>query len=187
MRGSVLEKLPFLSDLKVRVVYPDTVVLTPIEEKPLFYFVADIPENEYVVVSENQKVLEMFDEEGDLLEAFPNVYRVDMPPLRYIVSGQPLQFANRGDGDYIPALLKDLDGSDFAKQVVSVDVKNRFEIMVYGRKDGQFDDRISLGNKKDLHEKLLFASGIRERIPEDFVGLIGVEDPVNGYADPDDK
>jgi hypothetical protein len=71
--------------------------------------------------------------------------------------------------------------------VQSVDLSNRFEITVYCCRNGLSAYRIYLGNKKDLSEKIEFAEGIRGRIPEDFEGLIGVEDPTEGYADPDDK
>ena len=68
-----------------------------------------------------------------------------------------------------------------------VDLSNRFEITVYGLRDGQHEYRIYLGNKQDLEEKIRFAEGIRARIPENFEGKIGVEDPTEGYADPDDN
>ena len=187
IKGSVLEKMPFLSDLKVEKVYPDTVRLVPVEERPLFYFVADIPENKYVVVSESQKVLAMYDDEMHVRASFGGIYRVEMPSLLYIVSGQQLQFKERGDSDYIPGLLNLLKDSDFFSEVQSVDLSNRFEITVYCRRNGLSAYRIYLGNKKDLSEKIEFAEGIRGRIPEDFEGLIGVEDPTEGYADPDDK
>lgn len=185
VRRSALEKMPFLADLKVELSYPDTVVLTPVEEKPCFYFEADIPENEFVVVSESQKVLTMFDEEEQLLADFPEVYKVKMPVLLFIVSGQKLQFSERGDGDYIPELLNHLKNSDFSEEILYLDAENRFELTVYCQKNGRYDYRIYLGNKKNLSEKILFAQGIRARVAESFQGLIGVEDPTKGYADPD--
>lgn len=184
IKERVLSNMPFLEDVKVKKVYPDTLVITPTEEEPLFYFVADIPSNEYVVVSANQKVLKMFDEQEEMLQSFPAIFRVSMPSLLYIAEGQKLGFANRGDSDYIPSLVKLLEESDFEKDVLYVDAANRFELMVYCQNENS-SYRIYLGNKKDLYEKLFFAEGIKERIPKDFSGLIGVENPTEGYADPD--
>ncbi|MBP3322526.1 MAG: FtsQ-type POTRA domain-containing protein [Clostridia bacterium] len=187
IRSRILQELPLLKDLQVKVLYPDRVELIPIEEEPLFYFVADIPENEYVVVSESYKVLGMFDSVEQMLTYFPDLYLVKMPTLLYTVTGQKLEFASKGDADYISDLLRLVKESDFGEQLRYADLQNRFEITLHCRSEMGKDYRVYLGNKKSLSEKISFAQGMKDHLPDDFAGLIGAEDPQKGYADPDDR
>lgn len=185
VRKTLLEAFPLLCDVTIRKEYPNTLVILPEEEKPLFFFIADIPENEYVVVSERQKVLQMFPDEESMNELFPTLYFVEMPGLSYTVSGKELVFSSSGDGDYIPGFINLLDQSDLAGQIAKIDVKSRFDIRVHCLSE-QGSYSILFGNKKELSEKLAFAKGIKDKLPPDFVGIISVEDPRKGYADPED-
>ena len=109
-----------------------------------------------------------------------------MPRLSYTVSGKELVFSSSGDGDYIPGFINLLDQSDLAGQIAKIDVKSRFDIRVHCLSE-QGSYSILFGNKKELSEKLAFAKGIKDKLPPDFVGIISVEDPRKGYADPEDS
>ena len=85
------------------------------------------------------------------------------------------------------ALLEQIKSSAFAQQVVLVDLTNRFELTVYCQTQEGYAYRIYFGNVKNIEEKIAFAQAIKQRLPTDFQGLIGVENPAKGYADPDDK
>ncbi|MBQ8216275.1 MAG: FtsQ-type POTRA domain-containing protein [Clostridia bacterium] len=187
LRRNALQSLPLLKDLRVEKGYPDKLTVTPVPEQPLYYFVADIPQNEYVVVAESRKVLCMFDEEEQMRKTFPQLFFVKMPRLLYTVEGQGLGFAERGDEAYFSEFLGLLKGSSLYDQIVLVDLENRFEITVYCKSPQGWDYRIYFGNRRNMEEKLAFAEGIRQRLPEDFTGVIGVEDPQKGYADPDEQ
>ena len=180
-----LQALPLLMDLQVEKEYPDKLILTPIVEEPLFYFVADVPDNEYVVVAKSMKVIHMIDEEGEMNARYPDLLQVQMPALLYTVEGKHLGFAGEGDERYIPDFLELVRDSAFGDEVVYVDLKNRFEITLHCASEQGTSYRVFFGNKKNAKEKMEFAEGIKNRIPENFSGLIGVEDPKKGYADPD--
>ncbi|MBQ8235525.1 MAG: FtsQ-type POTRA domain-containing protein [Clostridia bacterium] len=185
VKKALLKKFPMLCDVTIRKEYPNTLIILPEEEKPLFFFIADIPENEYVVVSESLKVLEMFPDEESMNELFPTLYYLEMPELSYAVSGKKLVFSSAGDADYLPGFINLLDASDLSGEIVKIDVSSRFNIRVYCQRE-QESYIILFGNKKELSEKLAFAKGIKEKLPADFVGVISVEDPRKGYADPED-
>ena len=186
-RKNALQSLPMLQDLKVKKEYPDKLTVTPVLEEPLFYFVASVPENEYVVVAKSLKVLEMIDDEEVLHARYKGLLWVKMPRLLYTVTGQELRFADRGDGTYLPSFVELIGASSFAPEVKALDLVNRFEIVVYCETEQGAPYRIYFGNSRQAKEKLAFAEGIKKNLPEGFVGLIGVEDPQKGYADPEES
>ncbi len=180
----LLSAFPMLEKAEVHREYPDRIVITVYDETPLFFYDTGNSDAGFAVVSKNQKLLGLCKTREEVEVRFGKLLCVEMPEILYAVVGQKLGYAEKGDSDYIPGLIMQLEKVNLGAEPVFLDAGVRFNIVLQcGQRTGGGEKyRILLGNKDKLEEKLYFAAGIISKLDESFEGIISVEDLKNGYA-----
>ena len=184
----ILTEYPLLEQVRVRKIYPNSVVIETVDETPLLCFDTGSDEIGYAVVSHNQKIVGFCKTREEVKAAYGDLYFVRMPRVKVVAVGEKLRFFENGDGNYIPELIEAYKSTKLAELPVWFDLTSRFDIKLYCGTSIFPDSEsgakytILLGNKSDLVQKLRFAEGIIDKLEPGFEGIVSVEDVKNGYA-----
>ncbi len=179
------------SDISIEKRFPNTLVVNVSEEEPLFYGSYPVEEGRvlYFLTAKSMKVLSISDSKEELLAGYSEVTALKLPEIAYCVVGEKIRFVDETNGKVLPDVIEMIKNSGFGRELAYIDFSSRFNICFFGgiRADGIDAPRyeVRLGSRKELAKKLTFAGGILEELASDFVGIISVEDPDSGYADPE--
>ena len=179
------------SDISVERRFPNTLVVNISEEEPLFYSSYPVEEGRelYFLTAKSLKVLAISDSTEKLLAGYPDTISIRLPEIAYCVVGEKLRFVDETNGTVLPDVIEMVKNSDFARELSYIDFSARFDIRIFGgvRADGGAAPRyeVRLGDRKELVKKLTFAEGILRELAPDFTGIVSVENPDSGYADPE--
>ena len=108
---------------------------------------------------------------------FKKVRYVRMPELLYASQGKRIEYNDPGDSDYIPELLALLKNSVFNNEILIVDARVRFDIVIYSglADDGLPKYELKIGNKKKIEDKIALAQSIaKDKLDGNFKGEISV-------------
>lgn len=159
-------KFPYIQSVSVELDLPDTVSLVFEEDCALFYTQIY---DEYFVVSESMRVLARYDT-TDELDA--GLRAVTLPAVSYAVVGHSLQFFDSSYLTFLKEFLAVLEISDIYDRITSMDLSNRFDILV------TYEDRLDiyLGDDEYLESNLSFAKSIIEGLKDNDAGDITIID-----------
>lgn len=187
IRKALEKNFIFVSGVQVDKQYPDSIEIRITDETPLYFFETKTGQStSCVVVSESGKVLAMLDSLEKVTEEYPTAVPVLISDVKYAVIGKKLQLMDSRSEGYVNTVLENLKGTVFEDMPLVINLKSRFDMRIYCgvNPDGSLKYEILLGNQNNLKIKLEFAQSIMKELSDSFTGVICVEDPKNGYADP---
>ncbi|MBQ9468768.1 MAG: FtsQ-type POTRA domain-containing protein [Clostridia bacterium] len=193
---AVLKKFRMIESVSIEREMPDKIIFTVKKERPLFwsangeYALSGDKGTSYTVVSESEKIIDIFPTLEEMRERYGVLPEVMMPEARYAVLGEKIGYREEGDSLYIPGLIKAVKASFFDGDDLLFDLRVRFDIVIYSgiADDGKAKYELRFGNYKRYEEKIRLAQSIaKEKLDASFKGVISVEtsgnDPVKeAYA-----
>ena len=159
--GSVKAALPYVDQVSVGRVLPDTVVIS-VKESELV-FAAKTDTNTYWLISPSGKALERIDE--SLLEQYPQIVGLT---LNNPTAGQNVTAVNQSALDAVLTLFSELDGTGILEHTAGLNVEKEYDIIL------QYDDRyeIDLGSADRLSYKVQYLQAILEQLSDFQAGTI---------------
>ena len=169
--GNVKAALPYVDQVSVGRVLPDTVVISVKESQLAFAAATDT--NTVWLISPSGKALERID--ASLQEQYPQIIGVT---LNNPTAGQTVTAVNQSALDAVLSLFSELDGTGILEHVASIDVEKDYDIVV------QYDDRytIRLGGTDDLAYKIQYLTSILAELSDFQAGTIDLTDAANKKA-----
>ena len=159
--GSVKAALPYVDQVSVGRVLPDTVVIS-VKESELV-FAAQTDTNAYWLISPSGKALERIDE--SLLEQYPQIVGLT---LQNPTAGQTVTAVNSSTLDAVLTLFSELDGTGILEHVAGLNVEKEYDMIL------QYDDRyeIDLGSSDRLPYKVQYLQAILAQLSDFQAGTI---------------
>lgn len=159
--GNVKAALPYVDQVSVGRVLPDTVVISVKESQLAFAAATDT--NTVWLISPSGKALERID--ASLQEQYPQIIGVT---LNNPTAGQTVTAVNQTTLDAVLTLFSELDGTGILEHVASVNVEKEYDMVV------QYDDRyeIDLGSSDRLAYKVQYLQAILEQLSDFQAGTI---------------
>ena len=167
---TVTERFPFLTDVEVRLQFPDTVSVT-FEEK--YGEIALTIGEETFAVDADLMVLARID--GDDVG---NRLGVTMDGVSRCVVGETVAFYDEDIPVILSDVVKALEEAELLGIVKSLDISSKFDLHLdyMGRMD------VKLGKDKDLDIKLAMVKRVLQELYEEDTGEIDISDPNNAYV-----
>lgn len=161
IKQSIINKFPYVKDVKVKRYLPDTIVIELIEDIPYYYLVIG---GEYFVLSQDLRVLEMT-ENVDRIQRISVSYKLiklELPSVIYAVVGENIIFKRETNFSYTKKMLDLISASDVVYNITRMNFVNKYNIyFIYG------NYKVMLGNNENITAKLMLAKEIINRIGED--------------------
>jgi len=159
-------KFPYIQDVEVELSLPDTAHLIFTEDSARFYTKIY---DEYFVISESMRVLARYNN-TDSLDA--GLREITLPPVSYAVVGHALRCFDGSYLSFLSSFLDTMEQSDVYRGVASMDLSNRFDIIL------NYEDRlqIELGDVENLETRLLFVHSTIEALESDERGTLHIID-----------
>ena len=159
--GNVKAALPYVDQVSVGRVLPDTVVIS-VKESQLA-FVAATDTNTVWLISPSGKALERID--ASLQEQYPQIIGVT---LNNPTAGQTVTAVNQSALDAVLSLFSELDGTGILEHTASVNVEKEYDMVL------QYDDRyeIDLGSTDRLDYKVQYLQAILKELSDFQAGTI---------------
>lgn len=167
---SIEEKYSYLVDVTVKFKLPNTVQITFSEDfGDLVLKMGD----EYYTLDRQLRVLA---KEKELL-SIPRIQLITQDVSTCFV-GRKLTFFDSSTEKMLGDLLLALEKSEMIDRVVSVDIKDKFDLKLWY--ENRFE--ITLGDGNDLKHKMLMIREVVADLAENATGSIDVSDPNNAYV-----
>ena len=168
-------RFPYSEDVEVELSLPDTAHLIFTEDSARFYTKIY---DEYFVISESMRVLARYSSE-DQLES--GLREITLPAVSYAVVGHSLRFFDTSYLTFLSSFLDVIEGSELYRGVASMDLSNRFDIIL------NYEDRISveLGDDANLETRLLFVLSTIEALEEEQRGTLHIIDNKQAIFSPE--
>ncbi len=159
-------RFPYIQDVEVELTLPDTAHLIFTEDSARFYtHIYD----EFFVISESMRVLARYSSEDEL---DTGLREITLPPVSYAVVGHPLRFFDASYLTFLSSFLDTMEQADIYRSVASMDLSNRFDIIL------NYEDRIQveLGDDENLETRLLFVKSAIDELENDQRGTLLIID-----------
>lgn len=162
---NIQEKFPYIRSVQISRIFPSRIKLTVVQDTPAYYSKIG---PEYFVLSSNLRVLERHKDTSGI---DTTLKELRAGKISYAVVGEIVKFADESYSDYILSALQLIEAADIFDKIESVDISDRFNIVLY------YDNRfqIKVGSYTDLNTKLLFTKGILAQFTENDRGTISVD------------
>ena len=159
--GSVKAALPYVDQVSVGRVLPDTVVISVKENQ--IVFAAQTDTNTVWLISPSGKALERID--ASLQEQYPQIIGVT---LNNPTAGETVTAVNQTALDAVLSLLSELDGTGILEHAASIDASKEYDLVL------QYDDRyeIDLGSSDRLDYKVQYLQAILAQLSDFQAGTI---------------
>ena len=159
--GNVKAALPYVDQVSVGRVLPDTVVISVKENEVALAVPTDT--NTVWLISPSGKALERID--ASLQEQYPQIVGVT---LNNPTAGQTVTAVNQSALDAALSLLAELDGTGILEHVAGINVEKEYDIVL------QYDDRyeINLGSTDRLAYKIQYLQAILDELSDFQAGTI---------------
>ena len=159
--GSVKAALPYVDQVSVGRVLPDTVVISVKENQ--VSLAAPTDTNTVWLISPSGKALERID--ASLQEEYPQIVGVT---LNNPTAGQTVTAVNQTALDAALSLLAELDGTGILEHVAGINVEKEYNIVL------QYDDRyeIDFGSTDRLSYKVQYLLAILDQLSDFQAGTI---------------
>ncbi len=159
--GNVKAALPYVDQVSVGRILPDTVVISVRESQQAFCAQTDT--NTLWLISPSGKALERID--ASLQEDYPQLVGVT---LNNPAAGQTVTAVNQTALDAALALLSALDGTGILEHAAQINVEKEYDIVL------QYDDRyeVQLGSAERLDYKIQYLQAILEELSDYQAGVI---------------
>lgn len=159
--GNVKAALPYVDQVSVGRVLPDTVVISVKESQLAFAAATDT--NTVWLISPSGKALERID--ASLQEQYPQIIGVT---LNNPTAGQSVTAVNQSALDAVLSLFSELDGTGILEHTASVNVEKEYDMVL------QYDDRyeIDLGSTDRLDYKVQYLQAILKELSDFQAGTI---------------
>ena len=159
--GNVKAALPYVDQVSVGRVLPDTVVICVKESQ--IAFAAGTDTNTVWLISPSGKALERID--ASLQEDYPQILGVT---LNNPTAGQTVTAVNQTALDAVLSLFAELDGTGILEHTAAVNVEKEYDMIL------QYDDRyeIDLGSTDRLAYKVQYLQAILAQLSDFQAGTI---------------
>ena len=166
---------PYIEDVEVELTLPDTAELIFTEDSARFYTKIY---DEYFVISESMRVLARYSSEDELDEG---LRRITLPSVSYAVVGHSLRFFDMSYLSFLSSFLDVIEQSEVYRGVASMDLSNRFDIIL------NYEDRlqVELGDDVNLETRLLFVQSTIEALEGDQRGTLHIIDNKQAIFSPE--
>ncbi len=149
--SDVAEKLAYIKELDVVRRFPDTIVITAIEDKPRYW--TEIY-GEYFILSDELRILERAfnepqSEESSLIELL-------LPQVDSALVGKKIEFSTDVSQRYVTAYIDALESSPMYERTNAFDLRDRFNLALIA--SGKYI--VKLGNGDELGTKLTAVAGM---------------------------
>ena len=170
-------RFPYIQDVEVALSLPDTAHLIFTEDSARFYTKIY---DEYFVISESMRVLARYNNTDSL---DPGLREVTLPPVSYAVVGHALRFFDGSYLSFLSSFLDTMEQSDVYRGVASMDLSNRFDIIL------NYEERlqIELGDVENLETRLLFVHSTIEALEADDRGTLHIIDNKQAIFSPQSR
>ena len=161
LAGKIIAALPYVEEVRIARVLPDTVVIS-VKESEVAFSIEDEAGQKWLMNSDG-KVLEPANEEK--AQSHPAILGVtaQSPTVGSQVKGEPadsLEIALR--------ILEELEGTGILPQISSINVEKTFDLVLwYG---DQYE--IKLGSSEDLSYKITYLAAVLEQLDDYQTGTI---------------
>lgn len=159
--GNVKAALPYVDQVSVGRVLPDTVVISVKESQQAFCAQTDT--NTLWLISPSGKALERID--ASLQAEYPQIIGLT---LNNPAAGETVTAVNQTALDAVLELLSALDGTGIMEHVAQINVEKEYDIVL------QYDDRyeIQLGSAERMDYKVRYLQAILEELSDYQAGTI---------------
>ncbi len=166
----VLEKFPYLSECEIKRSIPDKVTITFSERTGIMYTYVL---GKYIIFDKEMYVVEISEKKPvDLLEV---KFKNEM--ISKCVLGEPILFKDEKSGVGLYRVYDALSASPVYEKVLYLSAESRFDYYLqYGE-----NIEVYIGDSTECAAKLLFLSGILDKLEEGSKGTIDVSNPSEGY------
>ena len=170
-------KFPYIEDVEVELSLPDTAHLIFTEDSARFYTKIY---DEYFVISQSMRVLARYSTTDEL---DPGLREIALPAVSYAVVGHPLRFFDMSYLSFLSSFLDTIEGAELWRGVASLDLSNRFDIML------NYEDRlqIELGDDENLETRLLFVQSTIDALESDQRGTLHIIDNKQAVFSPESR
>ena len=168
-------RFPYIEDVEVELALPDTAHLIFTEDSARFYTKIY---DEYFVISESMRVLARYSSEDELDKG---LRRITLPSVSYAVVGHSLRFFDMSYLTFLSSFLDVIEQSEVYRGVASMDLSNRFDIIL------NYEDRlqVELGDDMNLETRLLFVQSTIEELEQDQRGTLHIIDNKQAIFSPE--
>lgn len=168
-------KFPYIEDVEVELTLPDTAHLIFTEDSARFYTKIY---DEYFVISESMRVLARYSSPDEL---DTGLRQITLPAVSYAVVGHALRFFDVSYQSFLSAFLDTIETSDIYRSVASMDLSNRFDIIL------NYEDRVQveLGDDENLETRLLFVKSAIDALERDQRGTLLIIDNKQAIFSPE--
>ena len=170
-------RFPYIQDVEVERVLPDTVHLIFTEDSARFYTKIY---DEYFVISDSMRVLARY---SSVDELDSGLREITLPPVSYAVVGHALRFFDGSYLSFLSSFLDTVEQSEVYRGIASMNLSNRFDVIL------NYRDRleIALGDIENLETRLLFVQSTIEALEEDDRGTLHIIDNKQAIFSPESR
>lgn len=152
IEDSIIAKNPFIKSVKVKREVPSTIELVIVEDSAKFYLNLF---DEYYVLSDELRIMSKHSNLDEVYALNPSIIHFSYPKISYAIVGNEIEFEKEGSTELIKNIINDVETSNLANEINSVDFSDKFDISIICRSNRV---RVQLGSyDKDFHKKLNFA------------------------------
>ena len=168
-------RFPYIEDVEFELSLPDTAELIFTEDSARFYTKIY---DEYFVISESMRVLARYSSEDELDDG---LRRITLPSVSYAVVGHSLRFFDMSYLSFLTSFLDVIEQSEVYRGVASMDLSNRFDIIL------NYEDRlqVELGDDVNLETRLLFVQSTIEALEQNQRGTLHIIDNKQAIFSPE--
>ena len=149
--SGVAEKLAYIKELSVVRRFPDTIIITAIEDEPRYW--AEIY-GEYFILSKELRILERLFSEPQSQDS--SLIELLLPQVDSALVGENIEFSADVSQRYVAAYIDALESSPMYERANAFDLRDRFNLELIA--NGKYIVR--LGNGDELGTKLTAVAGM---------------------------
>lgn len=166
--AKIMAELPYISEIQIRRILPGTVDIA-VSEFDVAYAIEDNAGDWWLINREGKVLEKTVEAEANTHLTVKGLRISDPAPAKQIIPETSEDMAEQNaKKTSLIMILEQLEGYDFGKQIVSVDLTASYDIRLwYGT---QFEIRI--GNTEELAYKLAYLEGVLEKLKSYQSGVI---------------